>query len=133
MIDLIKKYKEIILYLVFGVLTTAVNIATYALCTRLLSLDVYVSNTIAWILSVLFAYLTNRKYVFESKTKTFNEKFKELILFYWYRLLTFAVDMALMFVMVNMMNIDDMISKIVVNIIVIILNYIFSKFLIFKK
>jgi putative flippase GtrA len=133
MIDLIKKYKEIILYLIFGVLTTLVNIVVYALCTRVLLLDVYLSNVLAWLLSVLFAYFTNRRYVFSSKATTINDKVKELMSFYGCRLFTFAVDMVLMFLMIDMLYINDMVSKIAVNVIVIILNYILSKFLIFKK
>ena len=133
MINLINKYKEVIMYLIFGVLTTLVNIVVYALCTRGLSLDVYVSNVIAWILCVLFAYFTNRRYVFNSKVKTLNEKIRELTSFYGCRLFTFGVDMALMYVMIDLIFVNDMISKIVVNVVVIVLNYILSKFLIFKK
>jgi putative flippase GtrA len=133
MINIIKKYKEVIMYLIFGVLTTLVNIVVYALCTRGLFLDVYVSNIVAWILSVLFAYFTNRRYVFNSKVKTLNEKFKEIISFYGCRLFTFGVDMALMYIMIDLIFIDDMISKIIVNVVVIVLNYVLSKFLIFKK
>lgn len=129
----IKKYKEIILYLIFGVLTTLVNIITYVLGTRVLVLDVYISNILAWILSVWFAYLTNRKYVFNSKAKTMMAKAKETIAFYGYRVFTLLIDMALMYIMIDALKIDDMISKIIVNIVVMILNYFSSKFLIFKK
>ncbi len=133
MISIINKYKELIMYLIFGVLTTLVNIVVYALCTRGLSLDIYISNVIAWILSVLFAYSTNRRYVFNSKVKLLSEKIKEITSFYGCRLFTFGVDMVLMFILIDVIFVDDMLSKIVVNVIVIVLNYILSKFLIFKK
>lgn len=133
MISLIKKNKEIIMYLIFGVLTTIVNILTYTISTRLFHIDVYSSNVIAWLLSVLFAYLTNRKYVFNSNAKTFKEISKEVFSFYICRVATFLIDMLMMYLMVDMMKIDDLISKIVVNVVVIILNYIFSKLIIFKK
>ncbi len=131
--ELFMKYKEAILYLVFGVLTTLINIVVYALSTRLLEIDVYTSNVIAWVLSVLFAYITNRKYVFNSKANELNTKIKELLSFYSCRLLTFGIDMLLMFILIDLISINDMISKIIVNIIIIILNYILSKFLVFKN
>ena len=85
------------------------------------------------ILSVLFAYVTNRKYVFNSKTKTIRATLKEMLSFYTCRLITFGVDMVLMYVMIDLMTINDMVSKVVVSFIIIILNYIFSKLIIFKK
>ena len=130
---LMKKHKEVIMYLVFGVLTTAVNIVTYAFFTRVITLDMYSANIIAWVLAVLFAYVTNRKYVFESSAKRAKEKFKEIMSFYACRLFTFGIDMSFMFLMVDMLYINDMVSKVVVNVIVILLNYILSKEFIFKN
>lgn len=130
--EIVTKYKEIILYLIFGVLTTLVNILSYAFLTRIVILDPYSSNIIAWILSVLFAYFTNRKYVFNSNKQTVVDRIKEMISFYTYRLLSFAIDMAMMYLLIDMFNINDMISKIMVNVVVIILNYIFSKLFVFK-
>jgi putative flippase GtrA len=133
MIKLYKKYKEVMMYLIFGVLTTLVNILSYVVFTRLFKIDVYVSNVIAWILSVLFAYVTNRKYVFNSNIKTLKGKIKEITSFYACRLLTFGIDMLAMYILIDLFNINDMLSKVVVNVIVIVLNYIFSKLIIFKK
>jgi putative flippase GtrA len=96
-------------------------------------MSVYSSNVIAWLLSVLFAYITNRKYVFNSKATSLNGKIKEITSFYVCRLLTFGVDMLSMYILIDLININDMISKIIANIIVIVLNYIFSKLIIFKK
>jgi putative flippase GtrA len=133
MISLIKKNKEIIMYLIFGVLTTLVNIITYTISTRIFQIDVYPSNVIAWIFSVLFAYITNRKYVFNSKANGIKEISKEIFSFYICRVATFLIDMLIMYLMVDMMKIDDLVSKVVVNVVVIILNYIFSKLIIFRK
>lgn len=128
-----KKYKEIILYIIFGVLTTILNIVTYALCTRILSLDVYIANIIAWVVSMLFAYYTNRRYVFRSKAKKLNDRIEELISFCGCRILTFGVDMFLMFAFIYIFMINDMTSKVLVSVIIIILNYILSKLIVFKK
>lgn len=127
---LLLKYKEIILYLIFGGLTTFVNIVVYALCTKLFSINWEISNIIAWILSVLFAYVTNRKYVFESKSSNI---IKEMSSFFGFRLLSFVLDMGFMYLFVDMIQMDDMIAKIIVQVIVIVLNYVFSKLFIFKK
>lgn len=128
--ELLLKYKEILLYLIFGGLTTLVNILVYALCTKILSINWAVSNVIAWILSVLFAYVTNRKYVFESKSENI---FKEMSSFFGFRLLSFVLDMGFMYLFVDMIQMNDMIAKVIVQVIVIVLNYIFSKLFIFKK
>lgn len=124
------QYKEVLLYLIFGVLTTLVNIVTYALCTKVLGINWQISNVIAWVLSVLFAYVTNRKYVFESKDANV---IREMISFFAFRLLSFVLDMGFMYLFIDLMHCNDMISKIIVQVIVIVLNYVFSKLFIFKK
>jgi putative flippase GtrA len=131
--NLYKKYKEIILYVFFGGLTTLVNIASYALCTRIFIINEYTSNLIAWILAVLFAYVTNRKYVFNSKKNKFKEKLSEFFSFFGFRVLSLVIDMAMMYVLIDKFEVNDMISKIIVNVVIIIVNYVFSKLLIFKK
>lgn len=133
MVRVSKNGNEIILYLIFSILITLVNIIGYIICTRSLSLDVYNSNVIAWLLAILFAYLTNRTFVFHSKAKTFKDKLIEAVNFFGSRLFLFVVDMCVMYIMVDLFNISDMISKVVVNIIVIVLGYILSKLFIFKK
>lgn len=133
MIKLLKKYKEIILYLVFGVLTTLVNIVVFGLFAKVLFIDNYISNGVAWFISVLFAYLTNRKYVFNSKASTIKDKTKETINFFMYRFFSLFIDMGIMYVMIDLLLINNMVSKITANIVVIIANYVFSKFLVFKK
>jgi putative flippase GtrA len=131
--NLYKKNKEVIMYLIFGVLTTLINILSYMMFNKLLKMDIYVSNAIAWILAVLFAYVTNRKYVFDSRVRRFKDKVREITSFYACRLLTFGVDMLSMYLLIDLFKIDDMVSKLIVNVIVIILNYVLSKLIIFKN
>ena len=130
--ELIKKYKEIIMYLVFGVLTTLVNIVSFYIMDEC-NINLYVNNTIAWILSVLFAYITNKLFVFESKSLEPKVVIKEGLSFFGFRLISYFMDMLCIFIMVDIFSINKMISKIVGNVIVIIANYIFSKLFIFRK
>lgn len=132
-LDVFKKYKEIILYLVFGVLTTIVNILTYIIFANVLKVDYLISNLIAWILSVLFAYITNKFYVFESKNNEKKTIFFEIISFFSFRVLSGIIDMTLMYLFVSILIFNDSLMKIITNIIVVILNYIFSKLFIFNK
>lgn len=131
-IDL-KKYRETILYIVFGALTFFVNMATYVLFTRVIKTDVLVANTIAWIVAVLFAYITNKFFVFESKETDFKYILKEFNAFVGCRLFSGLVELIIIFVMATMMGLNDLIVKVVTNVVVIILNFIFSKLIIFKN
>ncbi|WP_270843971.1 GtrA family protein [Faecalibacillus intestinalis] len=128
--NIIQKNKEIIMYLVFGVLTTVVNIVVYYIFSNLLHMNYLFSNAMAWFLSVLFAYVTNRKYVFDSKN---NQIIKEAISFFGSRLATGIMDMMLMWFLVNFNIVNDVVAKVVDNVIVVILNYILSKLVVFKK
>ena len=128
--NIIQKNKEIIMYLVFGVLTTVVNIVVYYIFSNLLHMNYLFSNAMAWFLSVLFAYVTNRKYVFDSKN---NQIIKEAISFFCSMLATGIMDMMLMWFLVNFNIVNDVVAKVVVNVIVVILNYILSKLVVFKK
>lgn len=127
--ELYLKYKEIIMYLIFGVLTTVVNIAAYFVMADMLHIHYMISNIVAWVLSVLFAYMTNRKYVFESKS---NEIIKEMISFFGARLATGVMDMLFMWIFVGLHILSDFIAKIITNIFVIIANYVLSKLVVFK-
>lgn len=127
-----ERFKEIILYLIFGVLTTAVNIVVYFICSRFLHLEVLSSNIIAWLLSVLFAYFTNRKFVFKSKAEEISTIFKECINFFLGRLGTGILDTVIMFVSVDLLAFKDVVMKVLSNIIVIVLNYLISKLLVFR-
>ena len=121
------KYKELILYLIFGGLTTLTNILGYVLFARVIRLDLMVANGLALAISILFAY------VFESKTETWTEVLREFTSFIACRLATAVLDMFLMYVTVEVWKLNDLLMKIVVNVIVVLLNFVFSKLIIFKK
>lgn len=127
------KYYDIIPYAVFGVLTTVVNIAVYWITAHLLALSVMLSTVLAWVVAVVFAYITNRKWVFHSQADTFSEIAKEVASFFACRLATGVVDWGCMFVFVDLLHLNDVIIKAGANILVIILNYVASKLVIFKN
>lgn len=131
--NLYKKNKEVINYLIFGGLTTVVNFVVYFIAHNILSIDEIISNIIAWFLAVLFAYVTNKIFVFESKKNSFNAILYEISSFFACRVFSGIVETGLFALMIKKLMINDYISKIVTQIIVIILNYIFSKLIIFKK
>ena len=132
LMQLIKKYKDILLYGIFGVLTTVVNIVTYWVAAHPLGLSVMVSTVIAWIAAVLFAYVTNRKWVFHSQAEGTKEIVQEIVSFFACRLATGVVDWACMFIFVDLLHFNDVIIKAAANVLVIILNYVASKLVIFK-
>lgn len=127
------KYYDVIAYLFFGVCTTVVNIVVYAICAKVLHFNTVVSTTIAWILSVAFAYITNRIWVFKSKVKDFKGIMREICSFVAARLATGVLDLLIMYVFVDLLHWPDMIIKVASNILVIVLNYIASKLFIFAK
>ena len=126
----ISKSKIPVMYLFFGVLTTIVNIVTYIFFSEFCGINYLISNIIAWFISVVFAYVTNRKWVFESKS---NKILKEFTLFLGGRASSGVMDTALLFIAVDLLNFNDLISKIAIGIIIVIVNYIFSKYIVFKK
>ena len=121
--------RELFLYVVFGTFTFFVNLITYFLFESVLGINYLVSNVLAWFFSVLFAYVTNRIWVFESKSP---DILKEMALFFGGRIFSGVVDTALMYLFIDVLVIGDVISKIVVQVIVIVLNYVFSKLIVFK-
>lgn len=131
---LIKKVctKEVILYAVFGLLTTLVNIGTFAILTNLLKVNENVSNIIAIILAVLFAYVTNKDLVFHSKAQGGKEKLNEFIKFIAGRAFTMVVEFVGCYLMFKL-PIPEMVSKCIITVLVIVLNFFISKFFAFKK
>lgn len=127
------KYRETILYLVFGVLSTIVNIVTYLFATRTLNLGFLLSNWIAWITAVIFAYITNKFFVFESTKRDIRFIVKEFGAFISCRIVSGVIEMIIMFIMINLLLIDDFIVKLVTNVVVMILNFLFSKLFIFDR
>lgn len=129
-IDIYKKNKEIINYLIFGVLTTVVNIVVFTLCADQIHIQYLISNVIAWIASVLFAYVTNRKWVFDSHSNSIG---KEMGKFFSSRLATLGLDMVVMWLLVDILTTNNVFAKIVANVLVVVANYILSKLIVFKK
>lgn len=128
------KYKEICNYLVVGALTTLVSLLSYFILSRILDINnnfnFILSNTISWILSVIFAYITNKIYVFETKNSNILKEFTKFISS---RIITYLIDLLLMFIFVKVIFINNDISKLLVQVIILVLNYIFSKLIVFKK
>lgn len=149
---LFEKYKEVITYIIFGVLTTLVSWGTYAVFVNLLSMKVFTGNLFSWICAVAFAYITNKLWVFDSKSWNISVVYKEIIRFVASRGVTGVIEIVavpllaktgfdnIFYNVLEKMNVsigilftDGIYSKIVLAVIVVILNYFFSKFLIFKK
>ncbi len=132
---LYKKYKEIINYLIVGALTTFVALATYYICVLTFlnpgnPIELQIANILSWIAGVIFAYFTNRKYVFNSQNPN---KLKEATMFTLSRLVTLILDMLIMGLGVSILNFNDKIIKLISQVVVIIGNYVFSKLFVFKK
>ena len=124
--------KEVIFYGIFGVLTTIVNIGAFFVLSDILKINENISNVIAIVLAVLFAYFTNKDLVFHSEAKNINERLKEFAKFMSGRALTMVIEWggcALLF----LTPIPQMVSKLIMTVIVIILNFFISKFFAFKK
>lgn len=130
---LLEKYRSFIAYAVFGVLTTVVNIVTYNLCYVHAGMSNTLSNVVAWILAVTFAYLTNKVWVFDSKSWAWEVLKREVPAFVSCRLATGIMDLVIMYICVDLMHWNAMLMKLISNVLVIVLNYIFSKLVIFKK
>ena len=125
----LKKYSEVISYLFFGVLTTLINLATFWTLSTVFNLE----TIAAWIIAVAFAFITNKIWVFKSKTKTNQETTKEAVMFVIARLITLGIEVFLMWLMVDNFKQDKLIWKLLCNIITVILNYLFSKLIVFKE
>ena len=126
------KYREALLYLFFGGCTTLVNIVAFYII-RKFGVSTYITNIIAWFLSVVFAFITNKLFVFESKNTSIKDSFKECFSFFLFRVISLVFDMGIMYLLIDLLNINEMVSKVFSNIFVIIINYVFSKLFIFKK
>lgn len=126
-----KKLKEMIAYLFFGGLTTIVNFVVFFIARKIFNSQLVFANTLSWFLSVLFAFVTNKKWVFDSKTPTFSSYLNEMGKFFLFRALSYVIDMGCMLLLINGIHLGDFWAKLITQIIVVIANYVFSKFLIF--
>ena len=132
--ELYNKYKEIVNYLFFGGCTFVVNFVTYGIFAKMLGINEIISNIIAWVVAVLFAYITNKLFVFESKTKDAKSFLKEMASFMLARVFSgITCDVGTFALMINVFHINDIFSKVVTQIMVIIVNYVLSKMVVFRK
>ena len=141
------KYKELITYVFFGGLTTVVNLIAFKLCGTLIGDERYlISNAVAWVAAVIFAFITNKLWVFESKSLSSKVLLKELPSFFAARVLSFLIEEAGLFILIDMIGFSEyslkimsielsgeMISKLILAVVVVIFNYFCSKLIIFKK
>lgn len=132
---LLIKYKEIVRYLIVGVLTTLVSLGVYYACVLTFlnpnnGVQLQIANIISWIAAVTFAYFTNRRFVFESKN---DNMLKEAVAFFLARVGTLLMDMGIMFVFVTCLGFNDKLMKLGVQVVVTVANYVFSKFFVFNK
>ena len=130
---LILKHYDILAYLFFGVLTTVVNYIVYLPCYNLLHLSAAVSNAIAWVAAVAFAYLTNKPFVFKSYDWSAKTVVPELTKFVGSRIASGALETVIIFVTVDLLLWNGNIMKLVTSVLVVVMNYVASKLLVFKK
>ena len=131
--NLIQKYWDILSYLFFGVLTTVVNYLVYLPCYNLLHLSASVSNVIAWVAAVAFAYLTNKPFVFKSHDWSWKTVGPELAKFVGCRVGSGLIETAIIFVTVDLLQFNGNIWKLFTSVLVVIINYVGSKLLVFRK
>lgn len=124
--------KEIILYVIFGVLTTIVNLIAYYLFSNIININYLISNAIAWIISVVFAYITNKFFVFNSSYINKDVIIEEFIKFMNCRLISGLSEVVLLFSFVDLLLMNDIVAKLIIGVLVALINFIFSKVFIFK-
>lgn len=127
------QYKGVIRYLFFGICTTIINIISYYACTYMIGWTVVSSTVVSWLLAVSFAFITNKIWVFESKTWNKGSVIKEVLSFFLCRILTGVLDLIIMIVSVKILGWSDILMKAISNIAVIMLNYIASRLFIFRR
>lgn len=130
--ELLKKYRSELVYLVFGVLTTLVNYLVYIPCLHYLK-SASISNSIAWVFAVIFAYLTNKPFVFESHDWSLKVVAPEFVKFIGTRVASWLVETCILFLTVDTLHWNGLIWKLVTSVLVVILNYVGSKLLVFRK
>lgn len=131
--QLYKEHREVISYLFFGGLTTVVNFASFYIFNDILEIGELYSNVIAWFISVFFAYITNNLYVFQGRGGSFSENIKKIVSFYSFRAVSGGIDQLMFWLLVLQLGMNEYLAKVIISVVVIILNYIFSKLFIFRK
>lgn len=127
-----KKYKAASIF-VFGGLSFIVSIATYALFNVGMNINELIANVLSWIITVMFAFLTNRVWVFQSTTNGVAEFVKQMLVFYSGRVITLVVEEVILLVFITWLGFNSMLIKVIAQVIVILLNYVISKLVVFRK
>ena len=130
--NFILKYEHFIAYLFFGGLTTLINLVSFWALSRFTAVETIPATVIAWIIAVIFAFVTNKIWVFKSKNKSRKETTKEIINFLIARIITLFVEVFIKWLMVDHFHHDKLIWKLLCNVITVVLNYLFSKLFVFK-
>lgn len=127
-----KKYKEVLLYLFFGGLTTVISIGSYAFFDVSMHIDPMIANVFSWILAVLFAYVTNRIWVFNNVAEDLKGIIQEIISFFGGRVATLLMEEAILYVGIKLLGMNSILIKVLAQVLVVIANYIISKLFVFK-
>ncbi|KRK36604.1 GtrA family protein [Levilactobacillus parabrevis] len=133
LLQLYDKYKSVIAYLFFGGLTTLVNLVVFFVTATMWGWNYQIATAMAWFVSVLFAYVTNRVWVFHSHFTTFEALWREIITFFSVRAATLIMDEGIMWIGVSLLSQNEMLTKLVDQVIVVLANYFFSKWFVFRK
>ncbi len=128
-----KKYKEVILYLLFGGATFFINLWLFTLLTHVMKMDALVANVIDWIICVLIQFSTNRTWVFNNNVGSTTELIKQIVSFFGWRLLTLIIEESILAVFIVLMNLNSFVVKLSAQVVVIVLNYVISKWFVFRK
>ena len=130
---MVETHKQALNYLVFGISTTFVNMSVFFILNTVQHIDYLLANAISIIVSIIFAFFTNKKYVFKSETTTIYAWLKEFFLFCSFRLISAGFDMLSMLLFISFLEWNSNLAKLVTQVIIVSSNYFFSKWFIFKK
>jgi len=125
--------RELTGYILFGILTTIVNILSYVLLTKVFGTDYKIATTLAWLVSVIFAFITNKLFVFHSRSKHFLPLVKELGAFMLSRIVSYGLDILTMVALIELLIINDFQAKLFANVVVVFFNYLVSKYFVFRQ
>ena len=128
-----KRHKEVLLYLFFGGTAFFMNLFLFIAIDKIFGIDALINNAVCWVICVIFQYFTNKIWVFENKTKNFIELLRQIISFFSGRIFTLLVEEIIIAIFITWLKFDTLSVKLSAQIIVIILNYVISKMIIFKK
>ena len=131
--DEVKKQSELISYAIFGVATTVVSMVVYGVCNSAFEMHYLISNIVSWVIAVAFAYITNKMFVFKTRGMGFAQLKREITLFVSARLASLGIEELGLFILIGLIGWGELLAKLVMQVVVFVLNYIFSKLVIFKK